>query len=267
MLTTALTSLTKGPLMRLSPRNFLLALFVFLCLAAPAVAAPLILFDESHGQQFVIGKNGPLDLSELAALCQASGFAVKSHAYGLTKEALAPVDVLVISGPFMPLTEHELTAVIDFVDAGGGLAIMLHIGSPVRDLLHRLDVDFTNGTLREMTQVIDGNPLNFKVSLMADHPLTAGLESFSVYGAWALRGTAPHTRILAETSQHGWVDLNHDNKLSESDAVQTFGVMVAGEIGRGRYVVLGDDAIFQNRFLDEANRQLAIRLVNWLGSK
>ena len=32
-----------------------------------------------------------------------------------------------------------------------------------------------------------------------------------------------------------------------------------------KYVVLGDDAVFQNRFLDEPNRQLALRLVNWLG--
>ena len=144
---------------------------------------------------------------------------------------------------------------------------MLHIAPPVRALLHRLDVDFTNGTLRETNQTIDDNPLNFKVGIMADHAVTAGLENFSVYGAWALRGTAPHTMILAETSSHGWVDLDRNNQLTEGDAVQMFGVMVAGKIGRGRYVVLGDDAVFQNRFLDESNRQLAIQLINWLGSQ
>ncbi|MBW2690951.1 MAG: hypothetical protein JRC99_13660 [Deltaproteobacteria bacterium] len=156
---------------------------------------------------------------------------------------------------------------IDFIDAGGGLAIMLHIAPPMRGLLHRLDVDFTNGTLRETNQLVEGNPINFKVSVLADHPVTTGLEGFSVYGVWALRGTASHTRILAETSQHGWVDLNHDNQLSNGDAVQRFGVMVAGKIGQGRYVVLGDDALFQNRFLDEDNRQLALQLVSWLASE
>ena len=92
----------------------------------------------------------------------------------------------------------------------------------------------------------------------------AGLDSFSLYGAWALRGTASHSQIIAETSQHGWVDLDHDNQLSEEDAVQQFGVAVAGEAGAGRYVVFGDDAIFQNQFFDEPNRQLALQMIRWL---
>ncbi len=248
-------------------RTLLLSFVSLFFLTANSVAAPVVLFDESHGQQFLIGKSGPLDLSELATLYQDNGFVVVSHSGPLTKEALSAADVLILSGPFLSPTKSELDAVIDFIDAGGGLAIMLHIAPPVRDLLHRLEVDFTNGTLRETSQVIGGNPLNFKVSVLADHPITRDLESFSIYGSWALRGTAPHARILAETSQHGWVDLNRDNQLSEGDAVQPFGVIVAGESGRGRYVVFGDDAIFQNRFLDESNRQLALQLVNWLVSQ
>ncbi|MCK4509159.1 MAG: DUF4350 domain-containing protein [Desulfuromonadales bacterium] len=248
-------------------RILLLTVVAVCYLATYTIAAPIVLFDESHAQQFVIDKSGPLDLSELAALYQDNGFNVLSHADGLTKETLGSVDVLVISGPFLPLSESELDAVIEFINAGGGLAIMLHIAPPVRDLLHRLDVDYTNGTLRETSQTIDGNPLNFKISIMADHPVTAGLNGFSIYGAWALRGTAPHATIIAATSQYGWVDLNRDNQLTEVDAMQTFGVMVAGETGQGRYVVLGDDAVFQNRFLDEANRQLALKLVNWLGHR
>lgn len=248
-------------------RSLFLSLIMVSCLSAHSTAAPVVLFDEAHGQHFRIGNSGPLDLSDLAELYRANGFLVASDAEPLTREVLTPVDVLVLSGPFQPLTEDELAAVLDFVNAGGGLAIMLHIAPPVRDLLHRLEVDFTNGTLRETSQTINGNPLDFKIGTLADHPLTSGLEGFSVYGAWALRGTAPHTRILAETGPHAWVDLDHDNQLSPRDAVQQFGVMVAGELGQGRYVVLGDDALFQNRFLDAANRQLALRLVAWLGSK
>lgn len=245
-------------------RLILLTLVTVCGVAAHSSATPVVLFDESHGQQFLIGKSGPLDLSSLAALYQENGLTVINHADGLTRESLSTVDILIISGPFLPLSDSELDAVIEFIDAGGGLAIMLHIAPPVGKILHRLDVDFTNGTLRETNQTIAGDPLNFKVSIMADHPITKGLEHFSVYGAWALRATAPHVMALAETSQHGWIDRNRDNRLTEVDAMQTFGVMVAGEIGRGRYVVIGDDAIFQNRFLDESNRQLALQLVNWL---
>jgi len=48
--------------------------------------------------------------------------------------------------------------------------------------------------------------------------------------------------------------------------MQPFGVVVVGHLGQGRYVVFGDDALFQNRFFDESNRRLAINLVNWLGT-
>ena len=248
-------------------RTLFVASVAVCCLAAVSVAAPIVLFDEAHSQQFLVGQSGPLDLSELARLYQSEGFTVVSHSDALNEEVLASVDVLILSGAFRPLSNAELEAVIDFIGAGGGLAVMLHIAPPVRDLLHRLEVDFTNGTLREGRQLIEDNPLNFKINVLADHPVTTGLKSFSVYGAWALRGTASHTTIVAETTQHGWVDLNHDNQLSEGDAVQNFGVMVAGEAGKGRYVVLGDDAIFQNRFLDEPNRQLALQLIRWLASR
>jgi hypothetical protein len=143
----------------------------------------------------------------------------------------------------------------------------LHIQSPVRDLLQRLEVDYTNGTLHENRDVIDDNPQNFKVTSLAEHPLTAGLESFSLFGAWALRGTAPHSVILAETHEKSWVDLDRDRKFSSNDAAQSFGVIVAGELGRGRYVVIGDDALFQNRFFDKKNRQLAVNLVDWLSQR
>ncbi len=246
---------------------------IFLCslIVSPytsySSAAPVVLFDEGHAQQFLTGKNGALDLSELAALYQEQGAVVTSTVEELSKASLAAVDVLVISGPFRPLSGAEVEAVVEFVEAGGGLAVLLHIAQPVRDLLRRLEVDHTNGSLRETRDVIGDNPQNFKVTSLTEHPLTAGLESFSLYGAWALRGTAPDSVVLAETGEKSWVDLDRDSKFSSNDAVQAFGVMVAGEIGQGRYVVIGDDALFQNRFFDKANRQLAINLVDWLSRR
>jgi hypothetical protein len=248
-------------------RLFFSSLLSVFFLAACTDAAPVVLFDESHNQAFLIGKSDPLDLSDLAGLYQAEGFTVASHAETLTKEVLDSVDVLVISGPFRALAAEEVEAVVDFIKAGGGLAVMLHIAPPVGGLLERLDVDYTNGTLRERSHVIDETPLNFKVNVLKDHPITTGLESFSAYGVWALRGTAPHAVILAETSPKAWVDLDRDNRFSGNDAEQSFGVMVAGEIDRGRYVVVGDDAIFQNRFLDENNRQLALQMLDWLAKR
>ena len=235
-----------------------------LTLVAPVLAAPVVSFDEAHAQQFVIGKDGPLDLSELAAAYRAKGFQVKHSTKPLNDRELASVDLLVLSGPFRPLDTAEVEAVLDFVRSGGGLAVMLHIPPPALNLLRQLHVDVASGTLHEEDAAINGNPLFIKVSRLADHPVTAGLENFSVYGCWALRGADEHAVTLAETGMHGWVDLDHDNQFSRADAMQTFGVVVAGQLGQGRYVVFGDDTLFQNRYFDEHNRKLAINMVNWL---
>lgn len=245
-------------------RRLLLCLVCLL--AAPAVlwAAPVALFDEGHGQPFLISGERPLDLSTLAGVFTAAGYEVHSSRLPLDAAQLASCDVLVISGAFQPLQAEEVAAVQQFVSRGGGLAVMLHIAPPLAGLLHPLEVDFSNGTLREHDHVIDENPQNFRVTSLTSHPLTAGLTDFAVYGAWALRGTAPAVEVVAQTGGHSWVDLNHDGNLGAGDAVQTFAVAVVGTAGQGRYAVFGDDALFQNRFLVGNNRLLAENLAHWL---
>jgi hypothetical protein len=144
------------------------------------------------------------------------------------------------------------------------MTVMLHIGKPLAELFRSIEVDFTNYVLAEQENIIGDDPKNFQVKSLTDHPLFSGLNHFSLYGGWALKNTAENSRIIASTSPKAWVDFNGDGKLSTGDIVQTFGVVVAGKLGKGRFVVFGDDAIFQNKFLDESNRQLAINLARWL---
>jgi uncharacterized protein DUF4350 len=238
------------------------------CLALPALTQaadlPLLLFDQGHDQRFVIEKPGELQLSRLAELCAGAGFRVASTTSPLTGQTLAGARALVISGPFAALTPGEVAAIDQFVANGGRLAIMLHIGQPVAELLHRLGVDFSNSVLLERENIIGDDPKNFQVRQLNAHPLTAGLDHFSLYGGWALMNLGDNARIIAQTSPRAWVDLDGDRQLTDSDAVQAFGVVVAGSSGQGRFVVFGDDAIFQNQFLDDANLRLARNLAQWL---
>jgi hypothetical protein len=103
-----------------------------------------------------------------------------------------------------------------------------------------------------------------RVTILAPHALTRNLDSFSVFGAWALLSEDPHSVTVARTSPRAWVDLNHDDRVGIGDAVQSFAVIVAGEMGAGRFVVFGDDAIFQNDFVKDGNSALAKNLVCWL---
>lgn len=238
---------------------------VFLSVAAGnALAAPLVLIDQSHDQRFVIEKEEPLQLSAFAAILKEEGLAVKSSAQMFTDDLLQGVDAVIISGPFKPIEQQEVDVLHRFLERGGRLAVMLHIGAPFADLLQSLNVDFSNYVLSEQEYLIDNDPRNFQVKAFDTNPLFAGIDHFSLYGGWALMNTAASAKIVASTSPLGWVDFNGDKKLSKGDVMQPFGVVVVGESGAGRFVVFGDDAIFQNKFLDDSNRQLAKNLARWL---
>jgi hypothetical protein len=233
--------------------------------AAPA--KPLVLFDEAHGQRFLSGQTGPLDLSGLTGLFKAAGWDVRTTRTRFDTDTLAGVDVLVISGPFAPLTPPETETVLQFVQRGGRLCVMLHIAPPVDQLLHRLNVAISNGVIRERQNLVADDPLNFAVTRLEPHPLLRNVEAFNVYGGWALRNLADNATVIASTSSTAWIDLNGNNALDERDPVQSFGVVVAGRSGQGRFAILGDDAIFQNQFLIAGNLALARNLVAWLGSE
>jgi hypothetical protein len=227
-----------------------------------AEAAPTVVFDQGHGQRFTVSDPGELQLSKLADTLRASKITIAPVATPLSDNTLKDAAGLVISGAFKPLQPEEVEAVARFVQNGGRLAIMLHIAPPLDSLLTRLDVDYSNSVLHERKNIIDKD-LNFRVTDLSASPLFSGINSFSAYGVWALKPGAS-SNAIARTSPEAWVDLKGENILSEGDSVGAFAVVVMGTLGKGDFVVFGDDAIFQNRFLDDNNRKLAINLGTWL---
>ena len=265
--------MSGGPAGRPRDRGARVFLTVALILTAGVDAGParaadpvpaVVLFDEAHGQRFRASGSGPLDLSALSALFTSRGGAVRQSATPLTPETLGRARVLIISGPFQPLSPAEIEAVVAWVGRGGALGVMIHIEPPVGPLLHRFGVSVSNGVIREKEGILGGEPLNFRVTRLKAHPLTRGLSGFAVYGAWALLPTMSDVEAVAETSPAAWVDLNRNQKLDEGDVRQAFAVLVAGKRGAGRLAVFGDDALFQNQFLKGDNRRLAENLASWL---
>jgi len=238
-----------------------------LTLATHALATPpVVLFDQAHGQRFVIEDAGELHLSQLAEVFRSAGYEVRSTTAPLSDTALAGVAVTVTSGLFQPFAADELAALLAFVERGGGLAVMLHVAPTYANLLQRLGVLASPGVLHEGEGVLEDNPLNYRVTSFSAHPLTAGLEGFSLYGGWAVmdNGRSATVQTVAFTSRSSWIDADGDRQRGPKEVLHSYGVIVAGERGKGRVAVFGDDAIFQNRFLDEANRKLAANLAKWL---
>lgn len=227
--------------------------------------APLILFDQGHNQRFLIEDTGELQLSMLAGIFRSGGAQVSATKIPLCDESLRAVSGLIISGPFDKLQPNEIEAVLRFLERGGRLAAMLHIGPPLAGLLTALDLDSSNAVLHERRNIID-NDLNFRVKDFTGSPLFKGVSQFSTFGAWAL-DTGKSSTIIARTSPEAWVDLNGDRALSKGDATGAFGIVISGTYGAGSFIIFGDDAIFQNRYLDADNQKLAANLGSWLSGK
>jgi len=252
------------------PKFLILGLLVSIlplgaCKRAP-LPPPVVLFDQGHGERFLVENKGELDLSKLGETFTSQGFNVKTSSpdQDFSDEALARVSTLIISGAFKPISDVEVGVIKKFIDRGGQLCVMLHIASPLAPLLNNLGVAVSNSVIREQTNVPQPEtPTDFFVTDLATHPLTKGLTQINLYGTWALNVEQPANSI-AQTSPQAWVDLNNNKNLDPGDATQAFSVVVTGQLSHGQFVVFADDAIFQNRFLVGPNQQLANNLAGWL---
>jgi len=223
-----------------------------------------VIFDQGHGQKFVIEKEGELQLSRLSGLLKEKGYDVKKNVAQINDTALKTADVLIISGAFQSLSPEEINAVIRFIERGGKLCVMLHIPQPLTGLMSRLKVYASNGVIQEQENMIDNAPKDFFITNMEKNEITKGLKKIGVHGAWALMTKSTTAQIIVRTGAKAWIDLNRDGKFNETDARQSFGVVIAGTLGKGRYVIFGDDAIFQNKFLNQENMPLGKNLADWM---
>jgi len=245
------------------PVLFVLMILFFSVFTIEYAAAQTVLIDYGHNERFKIDEKGPLHLSGFAEILQTAGAVIEVLTEPISDKSLERADSLVISGAFAPLEPTEVEAVVRFMQRGGKLAVMLHIAPPMKSLLDRLSVSYTNGVILEEESVIDSVNLNFRVNRLGSHPVLQGVNSFSLYGAWGLINQDENARVIASTSPVAWIDLNR-SKIKQKETTASFGVVIAGDLGKGGFLVFGDDAIFQNKFLDDNNKKLAANLANWL---
>ena len=241
---------------------FITTLLLGVTAASAGESKPKILFDEGHGQRFLINGSGELQLSKFAEIISASGTQADTIKEPLSDESLKGASALVISGSFKPLQADEVDAVMRFMQQGGRLAVMMHIAPPLKNLIFRFGLGSSVTVMHERQNVIDED-INFRVKDLTPHPLFTGIDSFSAYGVWAIDPVDKATSI-ARTSPTAWMDLNYDKILSKGDLIGAFSIVVTGTVGAGSYVIFGDDAIFQNKFLEGNNKRLAENLSKWL---
>ena len=241
-----------------------LATFLAGCAGWPGARRPLARFDSSHGEIFSAFGDGPLDYTDFGRMMGETGFDVIERAEPLSPASLADIHLLIIAGPTRPFEDTEVETIHQFVINGGRLLVLLHIAPPVARLTESFSIFVSNFVISEPEETLQGNPQDFGVTRFTDHKLTQGLSRISVYGTWGLLAEDP-ARIIAETSPEAWVDLDRNARVDDEEPRQSFGIIAVAQPGKGRVVVVADDAPFATRFLSEAdNRVLAGNILQWL---
>lgn len=244
--------------------KFIILSVLFLCAFSGNAQASNVMIDQGHGQAFLVEKNGALDLSGLGKILESQGSEVKVNSQTFHDSSFDGIDALVISGPFRPMSDEEIDAVLNFINRGGRLSVMLHIPSPVASLLRKLGVVYSYTPINEQENILDGNSKDFSIVSLQPHPITEGVDSFKAFGIWGVMNEMDNSAVIASASPKAWVDMNKNNTFDDGDGVYPYGLVVAGKLGKGEFVVFGDDAIFQNQFLNNENVTLATNLAKWL---
>lgn len=227
------------------------------------VPAPTTVFDLAHSEIFSPVKDGPLNYTSFHAMLKRSGEEVGINKEPVTPARLARIKTYIIAGPVQSFTVEEISALESFVKKGGNLLVLLHISPSVARLTNSFGIIVSNFTLGETTGLIDNAAQDFFVTKFETHPVTSGVEKIAVYGTWGLMANTP-ARTVAATTAKAWADMNRNRELDKGEPQQEFGIVAVTEFGKGKVVVVADDAPFANRFIGQVdNRRLAENIIRW----
>jgi hypothetical protein len=227
----------------------------------------VVLFDKAHGELFSPSGSHPLDYSMFASLFTKAGYELKTQTGTITGEVLKRVQVFVMSGAFKELQPAEVSALVDYVQRGGSVILLLHVSIPVARLTEQFGIIVSNATVYETEgeSQLEGKPYNFTVSRFHPHPIFSGVRKMAVYGSWGLMCEGNIARGLATTSPKAFADVTQNKQFDPEDPVQAFGIVASAEKGMGKILVIADDAVFSNAFINEAdNIRVGGNIVEWL---
>lgn len=211
-----------------------------------------IIFDMSHSEVF--GPQDPSELGQSKAVerMRAAGYAVQVNTEKISKDTIgSDVAAVFLPGPMVPLMDKERTVLDDFVHRGGTIILTVHVPFPILGTPARYGLPVGTGVMIDPT--LQGDPGVWATSAVKADPLTRGVKTLSVVSGWPV-GVSPSEiadpRIVIEAPKGVIVDGNNDNSFNDADPQPPYGVVGVADIGSGRVVVLGDDAVFANIVID-----------------
>jgi hypothetical protein len=207
----------------------------------------------------------------------------------ITRERLAGHSMLfinLVSADLPAFGAGEILAIKDFVERGGGLFLITdhtncyyHLNK-LSPLLDELDIRMRPETACEFPPRALGQVAGGWITIehFKPHPVTAGLRTI----AFESGGTVDDRFAVATTSERAWGDASTMHPFGEGDTPGFYGnwkpdpgertgmlgVVLAKQVGKGRVVIVADQNIFGDPFINYAdNGRLFLNAIAWLSGK
>ena len=251
--------------------------FVLIIIFCINLSAKTVLFDLTKEElagnaDWTIGENPNWigAYSEFGKALRNEGYTTKTL-YGstITPSDLKSISVFIIPEPQNKFTSSEITAVVDFVNNGGGVFLIADHKSSDRNnngydspMIYNLwvpqyfDLEFDNKSNSSSTATnFSQHPITY-----IEDPRTPITNSINSIGEWAACTITPYAKAQA----HIWIDSSHQKEA-----------VVSSTYGNGRIVAIGDSSPFDdgtgnsgNDLYDGWNEyddaRLAVNIVKWL---
>lgn len=263
--------------------------------AQPAYTSshPRVLFDEAHHNHHQAGTT----YRPFVKLLENDGYSVEPLRGAVTPDALAAAQVLAVvtamgsddAGVTMPFTEAECDAIEKWVGGGGSLLVVTDhfpFGQDVANLTRRFGVESSGGMTFDAQHSEPGDDSQLVFSrqngLLAEHPITRGVQRVVTFTGESVRGGAPLLR-LADSAvnrpatphvKRSGGDTRVEVVFGDPAPARGWSQGVTLEHGRGRVVVLAEAAMLSAQrdgdrrigmnYPNCDNKQFALNVMHWL---
>lgn len=238
----------------------LAVLFSFLVMHGSAQAyTGKILFDQGHGEtagnaDWTI--NGAY--SELADALRSDGYTVASTASSLTDTLLSQYDVLVLPEPNINFSSSEKSAIIRFIQNGGGVYFIAEHNNSDRNNDGVDSVDIYNSFVNTLGFTFNYASLSKDpITDIRNSPVTSGVSAVGCWGGTTIKVGTSNSSIVKD------IYLNADP------------FHIHGSYGNGRFAALGDSSLYDDgtgnpgdslhpNWYDYDDSILAVNTIEWL---
>lgn len=248
---------------------------VYLPLVLHRFPPPAILFDETHDERNTLSEDRARQLNpehpEWHYFGQFKERVSKEYRLyrqdtgDLTDQYLHGYAILILAAPDRNLSDAEVASVVRFIQNGGGLLILGDAGlnAAINRLLNQLNIQFDPTPIA--SPVHDWDAQSFYVETFAAHPVTEGLESWHTNWGGSLQVSQP-ALSLSWTTPDAWKDANGNGVQDPGEAVGSFTLVAATQVGQGHVAVVSDNAFYDYMF-KSFNAPLMMNMLAWLSQK